>query len=80
MQREYRSMKKKTISPKIRMVSIAVFALAIVLSTVSVVMQSSIQSASAKNYFEDPDTGDIYSCDNQHDRVILTDDDVICLD
>jgi hypothetical protein len=73
-------MEKKTINPKIRTAFIAIFALAIVLSTTSLIMQLPFQSANAKNYFEDPDTGDMYSCNDKYDRAIFVDSDVICLD
>ena len=74
-------MEKKTINPKIRTAFIAFFALAVVLSSISVVMQSPIQSAHADNFFEDDETGDIYYCDEEYDTAYITDDDdVICVD
>ena len=73
-------MEKKKINPKIRTAFIAIFALAIVLSSISVVIQSPIQLANADNYFEDPYTGDIYSCDEKYDSMIFGVYTATCVD
>jgi hypothetical protein len=73
-------MEKKTINPKIRTAFIAIFALAIVLSTTSLIMQLPFQSANAKNYFEDPYTGDIWSCGEKYDTMLFDVYTATCVD
>lgn len=71
-------MEKKTINPKIRTAFIAIFALAIVLSTTSLIMQSPIQFANAKNYFWDPIGEQYVSCPSEYDYIDLV--DLTCVD
>jgi hypothetical protein len=55
-------MENKTINPKIRTACIAIFALVIVLSSATLIMQIPIQSANAKFYW-DPVDDEYKYCD-----------------